>query len=222
MVARRDDRVGKLRKFLRRNASALAPLFGPVGPLAEVAHREMAHRAATDAEAAAMSHVRAAVRQTLSTPLLARSSPLFAYDRSLETTLLSLADDLRARPSGDVWFSSGHAERLRLLAADLADLSHVLGSRTAIDAPIVPASARESLRRLQTALAEASRAAGLMSDLHAEIAWHEQRNTEADPIASVRLSRSAVAALTGPDATYARAILTAVETAERIVETDAH
>lgn len=215
-MARRGGRLDMIRAFVQRNASVGSLLLGPAAPIVGIAGRELTSRQSDERAAAATTQVRRAVRKMLGGALMAGSSPRFGFDSSVKRTLIELADDLRANHDGQVWVSGGHAERFRILAADLVVLSSSLAADTTVDVPFLPEPERESLRRLHTALAEAAGAAKRLSELHAEIAWYEERNTEADPIASVRLGKRASNQLPGQHATYARAVTAAVEAAQRL------
>lgn len=216
----RRDRPRSVRRFLGRNASAIVSTVLPrgVGHIVAIGDREMANRQSEVKAREALGHVRRAVHKLLATPLLAQSSPQFGYDRSVQTTLLELASELRAKHDGTVWLSSGHAERFRLLAVDLSELSMTLAAETAVDVPFLSDRDREAVRRLHGSLAEAAAEARHCGELHAELAWREARNTEIDPVASLRTGKRASDALPKHHSAYARGVLGAFDEAQRLTE----
>jgi hypothetical protein len=217
-VSPRDPLRG-VRRFLGRNAAALVSTVLPqVGRIVAISDCELADRKSEAKAREALGHVRGAVFKLLATPLLARSSPQFGYDQSIQTTLSELTSELRAEHDGKVWFSSGHAEWFRLLAVDLSQLSAALAAETAVDVPFLSDRDREAVRRLHGSLAEAATAARQCGELHAELAWHEARNTGTDPVASLRTGKAASDALPKHHSAYARGVLVAFDEARRLTE----
>ncbi len=219
-IAANGGRLRSIARFVKRNAGVfVSAVLGPVaGRVADIATRELAHERIREAEADAISHVRRTARSVLTHPLLAQSSPRFAYDKSVQCTIASLASELRTEDTR-VWVSTGHAEWFRLLAQDLGDLASATSAQTMVDVPYLTPRDKEALRALVAGISEAAIRARRCGELHSELSWNEERNA-VDPLAAVRANRPATNTLRSEHASYARAVLAATDAAERLIETD--